>query len=261
MTDEQAFLDALKANPADDTTRLVYADWLDDRGEAAKAEYLRRVVDLVVFPPGRREYTEAAGELVAASLRIGGGWRAVAGARYDLTLVGYPPDRKIHAIKVIREQTGFGLAEAKAIAESVPIALFSWRPFEDLFPRQLAFVGPWALGSPPPAEGPVIHPSAWPRAAGPDTVFDIVLVRTEVDEAAPGLTPPWRLGELARGLARVLGTDFGTASQRVRQLPLTLRSGVPPAAVSSTVRELLMALNVYRSIPPGGIQIVPRSRS
>ena len=75
------------------------------------------------------------------------------------------------------------------------------------------------------------------------------------------MTPPWRLGELARGLARVLGTDFGTASQRVRQLPLTLRSGVPPAAVSSTVRELLMALNVYRSIPPGGIQIVPRSRS
>lgn len=47
MTDEQAFLDALAADPADDTTRLVYADWLDDRGEAAKAEYLRMVVGLV----------------------------------------------------------------------------------------------------------------------------------------------------------------------------------------------------------------------
>ena len=32
----------MKANPADDTARLVYADWLDEHGEPAKTEYLRR---------------------------------------------------------------------------------------------------------------------------------------------------------------------------------------------------------------------------
>jgi uncharacterized protein (TIGR02996 family) len=33
MSDETAFLDAIRANPNDDTTRFVYADWLDDRDD------------------------------------------------------------------------------------------------------------------------------------------------------------------------------------------------------------------------------------
>lgn len=49
MTDEDAFLSAIRANPKDDTTRLVFADWLDERGDAAatlKAKYLRTDVEL-----------------------------------------------------------------------------------------------------------------------------------------------------------------------------------------------------------------------
>jgi uncharacterized protein (TIGR02996 family) len=41
MSDEAAFLRAIQANPADTTAKLVYADWLDEHGEAEKAEYLR----------------------------------------------------------------------------------------------------------------------------------------------------------------------------------------------------------------------------
>jgi uncharacterized protein (TIGR02996 family) len=40
MKDEAAFLKALRENPADDTTRLVYADWLDERGDP-RAEFIR----------------------------------------------------------------------------------------------------------------------------------------------------------------------------------------------------------------------------
>lgn len=32
--DQVAFLKAIRANPADDTARLVYADWLDERGQS-----------------------------------------------------------------------------------------------------------------------------------------------------------------------------------------------------------------------------------
>jgi uncharacterized protein (TIGR02996 family) len=32
MVDEIAFLAAIRANPSDDTTRLVSADWLDEQG-------------------------------------------------------------------------------------------------------------------------------------------------------------------------------------------------------------------------------------
>jgi uncharacterized protein (TIGR02996 family) len=40
MSDEAAFLAAIKANPNDNTTRLVYADWLDERGRPG-GEFLR----------------------------------------------------------------------------------------------------------------------------------------------------------------------------------------------------------------------------
>ena len=40
MSDEAAFLKGLRDNPADDTTRLVYADWLDERNDP-RAEFIR----------------------------------------------------------------------------------------------------------------------------------------------------------------------------------------------------------------------------
>jgi uncharacterized protein (TIGR02996 family) len=39
--DEDPFIAALAADPADETTRLVYADWLEERGDDARAAYLR----------------------------------------------------------------------------------------------------------------------------------------------------------------------------------------------------------------------------
>jgi uncharacterized protein (TIGR02996 family) len=47
MTEEADFLNAIRANPDDDTVRLVYADWLEERGDTvavAKAIYLRHLV-------------------------------------------------------------------------------------------------------------------------------------------------------------------------------------------------------------------------
>ena len=41
MTDEPALLAAIAARPDDDTPRLVYADWLDDHGDADRAEFIR----------------------------------------------------------------------------------------------------------------------------------------------------------------------------------------------------------------------------
>ena len=42
--DETAFLDAVRTG--DDTARLVFADWLDDHGQSAEAEYVRLGVEL-----------------------------------------------------------------------------------------------------------------------------------------------------------------------------------------------------------------------
>jgi uncharacterized protein (TIGR02996 family) len=41
MTDADAFLANIIADPSSDAPRLVYADWLDDRGESDRAEFIR----------------------------------------------------------------------------------------------------------------------------------------------------------------------------------------------------------------------------
>jgi uncharacterized protein (TIGR02996 family) len=41
MSDPDALLSAITANPDEDTPRLVYADWLDEHGEAERAEFIR----------------------------------------------------------------------------------------------------------------------------------------------------------------------------------------------------------------------------
>ena len=37
----EPFLRAICENPEDDTVRLVYADWLDENGDADRAEFIR----------------------------------------------------------------------------------------------------------------------------------------------------------------------------------------------------------------------------
>jgi uncharacterized protein (TIGR02996 family) len=57
-TDDDAFLRAIGAAPADDAPRLVYADWLDDRGDAARAEFIRVQCELARPGGDRARRTE-----------------------------------------------------------------------------------------------------------------------------------------------------------------------------------------------------------
>jgi uncharacterized protein (TIGR02996 family) len=51
MTDRDAMLAAVAASPADDTPRLVFADWLDEHGEEAYASFVRKQVELARLSP------------------------------------------------------------------------------------------------------------------------------------------------------------------------------------------------------------------
>ena len=69
MPDEQGFLAAIREAPDDDTPRLIYADWLDDHGDADRAEFIRVQCEaerLGEFDPRRPELEERANELLAA---------------------------------------------------------------------------------------------------------------------------------------------------------------------------------------------------
>jgi uncharacterized protein (TIGR02996 family) len=50
MSDRDAFLSAIAAAPDDDLPRLVYADFLDEHGEAERAEFIRVQIELARLP-------------------------------------------------------------------------------------------------------------------------------------------------------------------------------------------------------------------
>src|SRR5688572_27026961 len=58
MTDGTALYRSILAHPADDTPRLVYADWLEENGRSEEAEFIRVECRLEAILPGEPEYTE-----------------------------------------------------------------------------------------------------------------------------------------------------------------------------------------------------------
>ncbi len=48
MTEREAFIEAIAADPAEDTPRLAFADWLQENGEEDRAEFVRIACELDV---------------------------------------------------------------------------------------------------------------------------------------------------------------------------------------------------------------------
>src|SRR5690349_6519973 len=64
MTDEDAFIQAIVANPDDRTAKLVYADWLDERSDP-RAEFLRLHARLGELAPDHPEFAHLTARLDA----------------------------------------------------------------------------------------------------------------------------------------------------------------------------------------------------
>lgn len=119
MSDEAAFLDALRTSPTDDTTRLVFADWLDENDQTRKASYLRLVAALARAGGDLTDRPE--GDALATLVPdLPDDWRFAAGSRFVVILFSYGHVQKISMIKHLREITGRGLAEAKDMSEQLP---------------------------------------------------------------------------------------------------------------------------------------------
>jgi uncharacterized protein (TIGR02996 family) len=55
---DDAFLQAIIENPDDDAPRLIYADWLDERGACDRAEFIRVQCDLARLPDDDKRWVE-----------------------------------------------------------------------------------------------------------------------------------------------------------------------------------------------------------
>jgi uncharacterized protein (TIGR02996 family) len=80
VTDDEAFLAAIRADPDDDTARLVYADWLDERGDV-RGEWLRVQCELARMPQSDPRHAPLLAREGALREQVDDDW---------LRLVGHP---------------------------------------------------------------------------------------------------------------------------------------------------------------------------
>ena len=60
MSERAAFISAVINNPDDDTRRLAFADWLQEQGEADRAEFVRCQIAAAKLSEAEREASEPA---------------------------------------------------------------------------------------------------------------------------------------------------------------------------------------------------------
>lgn len=72
---EQRFLDAIRRNPDDDDARMVYADWLEERGERARAAFLRTELELAGMSPDAPRFRGLTAQLRDYVQHIDYAWR------------------------------------------------------------------------------------------------------------------------------------------------------------------------------------------
>jgi uncharacterized protein (TIGR02996 family) len=89
MTDREALIAAIAASPADDLPRLVFADWLDDHGDPAQAEFIRAHVRLYRTRPGTGEHAAIARRVKELFLKHDREW---CGPVYRLLCGRRPPN-------------------------------------------------------------------------------------------------------------------------------------------------------------------------
>lgn len=80
VSDEEALMAAIDAAPFDDAPRLVYADWCQERGDEAKADYLRTVVRLMHSPEDRIDVDRS----VSLATGLDEEWRQRVGGRFEV---------------------------------------------------------------------------------------------------------------------------------------------------------------------------------
>ena len=73
--DEWAFLEEIRSGPDDETPRMVYADWLEARGDA-RADYLRLEQWLPRLEPGSEDRLDAQRRLRDLAQRLPAAWVA-----------------------------------------------------------------------------------------------------------------------------------------------------------------------------------------
>jgi uncharacterized protein (TIGR02996 family) len=95
MSQDNAFLETIRANPDDDTPRMVYADWLEEQGETDRAEFVRLECQLARLPEAATEFAPLHQRLWVLRRKLDSAWVARLGVRTFLIMPIPPQSRSI----------------------------------------------------------------------------------------------------------------------------------------------------------------------
>jgi uncharacterized protein (TIGR02996 family) len=119
MSDEAAFLSAIEAAPADALPRLVYADWLEERGDS-RAEFIRL----------QQQLADVLARLQHVRAGLDAKWVQAIEIRRDVVIHSVEADRRPVIVKLIRLHSGYSLEQARDVLACLPSAVLKDLPLE-----------------------------------------------------------------------------------------------------------------------------------
>jgi len=122
MSAEQGFLEQLAAQPGDDVTRLVYADWLDEQGDP-RSQFLRTEHELAYLGETDARADSLKRKLNEQMRSLSWDWLNIAGKRWDVWLMSVPGRYSYEVLRTLREFLETGPTQGGEIIESAPIRL------------------------------------------------------------------------------------------------------------------------------------------
>jgi uncharacterized protein (TIGR02996 family) len=119
MRDEEEFLPAIAAAPTDDLPRLVYADWLEERGDP-RATYLRLATQVAGRIRDGLPFEDLRSALHGTYEAAVADWRRQVGPWFDVVLHALHKDCKIGVVKVIYNSVTHNLLKAVELVDFLP---------------------------------------------------------------------------------------------------------------------------------------------
>jgi uncharacterized protein (TIGR02996 family) len=250
MSEEDAFLHALAACPTDDFTRLVYADWLDDRG-SVQSRYLRMICEMTRLPQDELLGSTLHDEMLALAAVVDPGWEQAVGQRFEVALIEFAPRDRAELIFALTQVLQLDAIAADELLGVAPIALRSPLTYAEAVHLYIDWLRYRPIFRIRPVV--VVRPIPFPEG-GAGGRFDVVLRKLPRD-----FWPHWPQYKLS--VADLFGVGTREAADRVRYLPAVLFRAVEWEALEPTLRRIRRAFNEWGAelLPPDALSVVPHT--
>jgi uncharacterized protein (TIGR02996 family) len=159
--EEAAFMATIRDHASDFTPRLVYADWLEERGVFDRGEYLRTVVEVANRSRQGLPVVSFADRLRKLAQSINRDWRERISFPYRVFLESFDPSDLITLVRLLRMKFGFNLFEAHDLTRKIPALLATVPTWEEAEEIKTNFeAGYWSSnpsGRPTARSVPICH--------------------------------------------------------------------------------------------------------